>query len=126
MRLSLALAYGGRRDIVAAARWLAARVRAGLTLPEEIGESYFGKHLATRKLPPVDVLIRAGARSHSSDSLRRAEPPRPSAARRGGCGATLPQSPPRGDNIDDVRAALLADLSGVGLLRARPLLNNSQ
>jgi undecaprenyl diphosphate synthase len=69
LRLSLALAYGGRRDIVDAVRWLAARVRAGLTLPEEIDEAYFGRHLATRDLPAVDVLIRTGDPSHSSDSL---------------------------------------------------------
>lgn len=69
MRLSLALRYGGRRDIVEAARWLAARVRAGLTLPEEIDEAYFGRHLSTRDLPPVDVLIRTGEPSRSNDSL---------------------------------------------------------
>jgi undecaprenyl diphosphate synthase len=69
MRLSLALGYGGRRDIVEAARWLAARVRAGLMLPEEIDEAHFGRHLSTRDLPPVDVLIRTGDPSRSNDSL---------------------------------------------------------
>jgi undecaprenyl diphosphate synthase len=69
MRLSLALGYGGRRDIVEAARWLAARVRAGLILPEEIDEAYFGRHLSTRDLPPVDVLIRTGDPSRPNDSL---------------------------------------------------------
>lgn len=69
MRLSLALGHGGRRDIVEAARWLAVRVRAGLTLPEEIDEACFARHLSTRDLPPVDVLIRTGAQSRSSDSF---------------------------------------------------------
>jgi undecaprenyl diphosphate synthase len=69
MTLSLALGYGGRRDIVEAARWLAARVRAGLMLPEEIDEAHFRSHLSTRDLPPVDVLIRTGDPSRTNDSL---------------------------------------------------------
>src|SRR5262245_29179287 len=35
MTLTLALSYGGRRDIIEAARSLAVRARAGLVLPEE-------------------------------------------------------------------------------------------
>jgi undecaprenyl diphosphate synthase len=58
MTLSLALSYGGRRDIVEAARTLAVRARAGLVLPEEIDE-----------LPDVDLLIRTGGESRVSDFL---------------------------------------------------------
>jgi undecaprenyl diphosphate synthase len=69
MTLTLALSYGARRDIAEAARWIAARVRAGLVLPEEIDEDYFGSHLATRDLPPLDLLIRTGGEARLSDFL---------------------------------------------------------
>src|SRR5690606_1569574 len=58
MTLSLALSYGGRQDVVEAARSLAARVHAGLLLPEEIDESLLRRQLSTHELPDVDLLIR--------------------------------------------------------------------
>ena len=69
MTLSLALSYGGRRDIVEAARTLAVRARAGLVLPEEIDERYFHRHMTTNNLPEVDLLIRTGGESRVSDFL---------------------------------------------------------
>ena len=60
MTLTLALSYGGRQDIVEAARALAVRARAGLVLPEEIDESFFHREMTTRTLPDVDLLIRTG------------------------------------------------------------------
>ena len=69
MTLSLALSYGGRQDIVNAARALAVRARAGLLLPEEIDERKLGAELSTHGLPPVDMLIRTGGEARVSDFL---------------------------------------------------------
>jgi undecaprenyl diphosphate synthase len=69
MTLSLALSYGGRADIVNAARNLAARARAGNLLPEEITEDLFQKEMSTHALPPVDLLVRTGGELRVSDFL---------------------------------------------------------
>ena len=69
MTLTLALSYGGRQDIVEAARALAVRARAGLVLPEEIDEHFFQREMSTRDLPDVDLLIRTGGESRLSDFL---------------------------------------------------------
>jgi undecaprenyl diphosphate synthase len=69
MVLSLALSYGGRNDIVSAARALAIKVRAGLLLPEEIDEKRLTAELTTHALPSVDLLIRTGGESRVSDFL---------------------------------------------------------
>jgi undecaprenyl diphosphate synthase len=69
MTLTLALSYGGRQDIVEAARALAVRARAGLVLPEEIDEAFFHREMTTRSLPDVDLLIRTGGESRVSDFL---------------------------------------------------------
>src|SRR5690606_29499948 len=58
MTLSLALSYGGRTDIVSAARALAIKVKSGLMLAEEIDEECFQSEMSTSALPPVDLLIR--------------------------------------------------------------------
>ncbi len=69
MTLSLALSYGGRQDIVNAARSLAIRARAGLVLPEEVDESFFHRQMSTSALPDVDLLIRTGGEARVSDFL---------------------------------------------------------
>jgi undecaprenyl diphosphate synthase len=69
MTLTLALSYGGRQDIVEAARSLAVRARAGLVLPEEIDETFFHKQMTTHSLPDVDLLIRTGGETRVSDFL---------------------------------------------------------
>ncbi len=69
MTLTLALSYGGRQDIVEAARALAVRARAGLVLPEEIDERFFHREMTTHSLPDVDLLIRTGGESRLSDFL---------------------------------------------------------
>jgi undecaprenyl diphosphate synthase len=69
MTLSLALSYGGRRDIVDAARSVAVRARAGLILPEDIDEEFFHRQMTTHSLPDVDLLIRTGGESRVSDFL---------------------------------------------------------
>ncbi|MDX2051006.1 MAG: polyprenyl diphosphate synthase [Polyangiaceae bacterium] len=69
MTLSLALSYGGRKDIVDAARALAAKARAGLLLPEDIDEASFQREMSTEALPNVDLLIRTGGETRVSDFL---------------------------------------------------------
>ncbi|HLV20381.1 MAG TPA: polyprenyl diphosphate synthase [Polyangiaceae bacterium] len=69
MTLTLALSYGGRQDIVEAARALAVRARAGLVLPEEIDETFFHRQMTTHSLPEVDLLIRTGGETRLSDFL---------------------------------------------------------
>ena len=69
MTLTLALSYGGRQDIVEAARSLAVRAKAGLVLPEEIDEKFFQRHMTTHELPQVDLLIRTGGETRVSDFL---------------------------------------------------------
>jgi len=69
MTLSLALSYGGRADIVNAARALAIRAASGQILPEEITEDTLQSHMSTSGLPPVDLLIRTGGERRVSDFL---------------------------------------------------------
>jgi undecaprenyl diphosphate synthase len=69
MTLTLALSYGGRQDLVEAARALAVKARAGLVLPEEIDERCFHRHMTTDSLPDVDLLIRTGGETRLSDFL---------------------------------------------------------
>jgi undecaprenyl diphosphate synthase len=69
MTLTLALSYGGRQDLIEAARALAVRVRSGLMLPEEIDESALRRQMTTHALPDVDLLIRTGGESRVSDFL---------------------------------------------------------
>jgi undecaprenyl diphosphate synthase len=69
MTLTLALSYGGRRDMIDAARALAERVRAGELDPSAIDESTFRAELSTSGLPDVDLLIRTGGESRVSDFL---------------------------------------------------------
>lgn len=69
MTLTLALSYGGRQDLIEAARALAVRVRSGLLLPEEIDERALRQQMTTHTLPDVDLLIRTGGESRVSDFL---------------------------------------------------------
>jgi undecaprenyl diphosphate synthase len=69
MTLSLALSYSGRQDIVNAMRAVAARVHAGLLLPEEIDRTNLREHFSTSGLPDVDLLIRTGGEQRLSDFL---------------------------------------------------------
>jgi undecaprenyl diphosphate synthase len=69
MVLCLALSYGGREDIVGAARRLAEEVRAGRIDPDEINEVTFESRLATAQLPPLDLLIRTSGEFRLSNFL---------------------------------------------------------
>ena len=69
MTLVLAVAYGGRWDIVQATRRVAAKVRAGDLDPEGIDESVIARHLALAGLPAPDLLIRTGGEQRVSNFL---------------------------------------------------------
>lgn len=65
----LAISYGAREEIVAAARTLAAAVRQNRLDPEEIDEKCFTRHLWTRDIPDPDLLIRTGKEFRLSNFL---------------------------------------------------------
>jgi undecaprenyl diphosphate synthase len=69
LTLSLALSYGGRRDLVLAARRLAERAREGSLDPACVDEASLRAALSTGALPDVDLLIRTGGESRISDFL---------------------------------------------------------
>lgn len=56
----LALSYGARRDLADAVRSLAARVRVGLLLPEEIDEALVRGAMTTAEMPDADLVVRTG------------------------------------------------------------------
>jgi len=69
MQLVLAVAYGGRWDIINAARSIAERVARGELQPEDIDESAFADRLALAGTPPLDLLIRTGGEHRVSNFL---------------------------------------------------------
>jgi len=69
MVLTLALSYGGRSEIVAAVRALAAEVQAGRLTPEEIDASRLAGALFTADLPDPDLLIRTSGEYRLSNFL---------------------------------------------------------
>lgn len=69
LHLTIALNYGGRGDIIAAARRLAAGVRAGTLRPEEIDEASFAANLSTAFLPDPDLMIRTSGEQRVSNFL---------------------------------------------------------
>lgn len=56
--LNIAVNYGGRAELVDAARALARAVQAGELSPEQIDEAELSRHLYTAGLPDPDLLIR--------------------------------------------------------------------
>ena len=67
--LTLALSYGGRRAIAAAARSLAREVRSGTLDPDRIDESLFASRLETLELPDPDLLIRTSGEMRISNFM---------------------------------------------------------
>lgn len=67
--LTVALSYGGRQDIVQAARVLATEVRLGRIQPEEIDEARFSQALWTSDLPDPDLVIRTSGERRISNFL---------------------------------------------------------
>jgi len=69
MTLTLALSYGGRQEIVDAARRLAELARQGLLEPEQIDEAAFARQLYAPQLPDPDLLIRTSGEQRLSNFL---------------------------------------------------------
>ena len=69
MILNLALSYGGRPEIVEAARAAAAEVAAGRMRPEDLDEERFAGFLSTQGLPDPDLLIRTSGELRVSNFL---------------------------------------------------------
>ena len=67
--LTIALSYGSRHEIVAAARALAADCAAGKLKAEEIDEAAFSKRLFTAGTPDPDLLIRTSGEQRISNFL---------------------------------------------------------
>ena len=69
LRLNIALNYGGRAELVRAARALARKAKDGQIEPEAIDEAAFGAELYTAGLPDVDLLIRTSGEMRTSNFL---------------------------------------------------------
>ena len=69
LNLVLAVAYGGRWDIVNSTRRIAERVAAGEMDPEDIDETTVASELALHDLPDPDLLIRTGGEKRISNFL---------------------------------------------------------
>lgn len=69
LNLTVALSYGARAEIAAAARTLAEAVRAGKLDPAEIDEACFAGALATAGMPDPDLIIRTSGEQRLSNFL---------------------------------------------------------
>ena len=69
MELVVAVSYGGRDEIVDAARRLALDVECGAVDPEQIDDKVFARYLYAPDLPDPDLLIRTGGESRLSNFL---------------------------------------------------------
>jgi undecaprenyl diphosphate synthase len=67
--LNLALSYGGRAEIVEAARKIAQEVKEGHLNPSKLDEEEFAKHLFAPELPDPDLLIRTAGEMRVSNFL---------------------------------------------------------
>ena len=69
MVLTLAINYGGRAEIVDAARRLAMDVAAGRLDPGEVDEASFNSYVYDPAMPDVDMMIRTGGEQRLSNFL---------------------------------------------------------
>ena len=69
LKLTIALSYGGRSEIVSACRKLAAQVAAGQIDPSDIDQDMFAANLHTSDLPDPDLLIRTSGELRISNFL---------------------------------------------------------
>ena len=69
LNLTVALDYGGRQDLTAAATQIAYEVESGLLKARQVNDDLLKSRLSTRVLPPVDLLIRTGGEQRISNFL---------------------------------------------------------
>lgn len=69
--LNIAIAYGGRAEIVDATREIARKVKRGSLMPKEIDETVFERHLYTAHMPKQDpdLIIRTSGEERLSGFL---------------------------------------------------------
>ncbi|MBV9858868.1 MAG: isoprenyl transferase [Alphaproteobacteria bacterium] len=67
--LTVALSYGGRAEIAAAMRSIAAKAVAGLLAPDDIDEAVIAGHLFTADIPDPDLVIRTSGEQRISNFL---------------------------------------------------------
>jgi undecaprenyl diphosphate synthase len=69
MTLAMCVNYGGRAEIVDAARAIARRVAAGEISPEDLTEENFGDYLDEPDMPDVDLFLRPSGELRTSNFL---------------------------------------------------------
>ncbi|MGQ0664339.1 MAG: isoprenyl transferase [Pseudomonadota bacterium] len=69
LNLTVALSYGGRAEIILAARRMAAAVAAGEIAPDDVDEAKFGRFLWTHGVPDPDLVIRTSGEKRISNFL---------------------------------------------------------
>ncbi|MBN1235809.1 MAG: di-trans,poly-cis-decaprenylcistransferase [Methanotrichaceae archaeon] len=72
MYLNVALAYGGQRELIDAARYLARQVSAGKIKAADVDENLIAQHLYPQDgipVPKVDLIIRTGGDCRTSNFL---------------------------------------------------------
>ncbi|MDO4251533.1 MAG: polyprenyl diphosphate synthase [Moraxella sp.] len=69
MNLVIAVSYGGKWDIVQAAKALAEKMKAGEIEVQDINEAQFNDAISLGDCPPVDMLIRTGGDYRISNFL---------------------------------------------------------
>ncbi len=69
LNLVLAVSYGGRQEIVDAARRLAEDVAQGKVKPEDVNEDLFQRYTYIPEMPPPDLLIRTAGELRVSNFL---------------------------------------------------------
>ncbi len=69
LTLTVAVNYGGRQEILDTVRRIAEQVRDGTLDPDELSEESFQRHLQTRDLPDLDLVIRTSGEQRLSNFL---------------------------------------------------------
>lgn len=69
LQLNIAADYGGRWDILSAARSLAREVAAGRLAPEDIDQDRFARAVSLGDLPEPDLFVRTGGEQRVSNFL---------------------------------------------------------
>ena len=69
LTLTIALSYGGRAEIAAAARAIAGAAKAGTLEPAAVDEALFARHLLTADMPDPDLVIRTSGEQRISNFL---------------------------------------------------------
>ncbi len=69
LNLTVALSYGGRAELAAAARRIAAEARAGTLDPEAVDEAAVASRLFTAGMPDPDLVIRTSGEQRMSNFL---------------------------------------------------------